>query len=1057
VKLFSLIQNNLPREIPEDSRVFNLKGSSSALLLALVTEPYVAVEKNEEGASALRKDIGFYRRLLDGAGEVQLLPDPNGPASAGSRARVIYDLKASDSMVTSARSLSSGIVDGQALLEGLITLKAGEILTRQDFEDMLVRLGYRGAPMVAGVGEYSRRGWIFDVFPSTSEYPIRVEFFGDEIEQVKTFDIESQRSKEDLDEFLLFPAVESEDVRDLPSLVGGKRFFRLYPDEEGEIFPAGTVFLSRYAFQEGASDEDGEEAILPVQIDAGVLSLRGRGVLPDERKGVEELPESVRMLSEGNRVILVASSQAQAERLRDVFREKDLIVPVVEISDLAAGEEKISITVGELSSGVLLRGLALLTEKEVFGERPSFRSIKRSKVANLLLSVDDITPGDYVVHRDHGIGRFSGAVRQKMDESELELMVIEYEGGRVYLPVQNIEKLSKYRSEEGVTPKVDKLGGKSWQKKKERVRKKVRDMAAQLLALYAGRKVARGFSFSPDTELHREFDSFFAYEETPDQLKAIEDIKKDMESDLPMDRLVCGDVGYGKTEVAMRAAFKAIYDGRQVAVLVPTTILAEQHYRTFEERFSGFPVKADFISRFKSRKEIGDTLAGLARGDIDIIIGTHGLLSKKVTFNRLGLLIVDEEHRFGVGQKEKIKELSKNVDVLNLSATPIPRTLHMALSGIRNISVIETPPEERLAVKSIVTVFNDQLVREAIRAELDRQGQVFFVHNRIHDIYRVADHIQQLVPGARVGVAHGQMPEKELETVMHLFFGGEVSVLISTAIIGSGLDVSRANTIIIDRADKMGLADLYQIRGRVGRSNRKGYAFFLAPPESQLTEDARRRLDAVQEMSYLGAGFRLALKDLEIRGAGDIFGAEQSGHIQDIGFDLYIEMLEKAVAELKGEEISEEPEPAIDLQTSAYIPDEYIEDVTLRLSFYRRIASLKTDDEVGDFESELKDRFGTPPEQTRNLLKVMRLKILARHLRIMKVQEAAGKVQILFSPDTVVEPSQIFALHEGRKKTIRFLPEGFELDMRKAGREKFFEEVSGVLKELRDHVDRVPV
>jgi transcription-repair coupling factor (superfamily II helicase) len=461
-------------------------------------------------------------------------------------------------------------------------------------------------------------------------------------------------------------------------------------------------------------------------------------------------------------------------------------------------------------------------------------------------------------------------------------------------------------------------------------------------------------------------------------------------------------------------------------------------------------VTIDFISRFKSRKEIEETLKRTERGENDIVIGTHGLLSRKAEFSRLGLLVIDEEHRFGVGQKEKIKEMRRNIDVLTLTATPIPRTLHMALSGIRNISVIETPPEERLSVKSVVSVFSDNLVRQAVRAELQRNGQVFFVHNRISDIHKIAHRVQELVPEAVIGVAHGQMPEKELEGAMHRFFAGEINVLVSTAIIGSGLDIPRANTIIINRADKMGLADLYQLRGRVGRSNLKGYAYFLAPPEAVLTEEARKRLQAVQEMSYLGAGFRLALKDLEIRGAGEIFGAEQSGHINDIGFELYIEMLENAVAELKGAEIKEEAEPLVEMKASAFIPEEYVGEVTLRLSIYRRIASLKTEKEIDDFKSELVDRFGAVPAEVCNLFRIMRMKNIAKKLAVSSIRELREKVRVVFSPDTSVQPADIFELQKKRKKTIKFLPDGFELELKGAAWEKVYEEVTGALEELAE-------
>ncbi len=1027
--------------MPARCRIYNLTGSSAALFLALDDRPFVAVEKDESTAETLRKDINFYRGLLSD-GSVCFLPDPDGAAAAGRRAEVMRLLGDRDSLVTSSNNMTSPFYDRGEIEKKAVSVTAGGRFTREEFEASLSGLGYVKVPMVSEQGEYSRREWIVDVFPSTAGEPVRIEFFGDEVEEIKTFDIETQRSLEKLGQILILPAAENQQMRFLPEMVDGRRYYCLYTPAEEESLPEETVFLSRYSF---AGETEPE---IP-QIEAPALSMRGHGVLPDERKGIEELPERIKRLSGSNRVIVIASSSAQSDRLKDLFREKDIILPYIDQKELAAFEGPISITVGALSSGLFIDGLVILTEREIFGERPSFRPIRKSRVANLLVSVDDIAPGDYVVHRDHGIGRFSGVIHQRFEESELEVMMLDYENGRLYIPIRNIQNIFKYRAEEGTAPKVDRLGGKTWDRKKERVRKKVQEMAARLLALYAGRKITRGFSFSQKTELHREFDSFFAYEETPDQLKAIEDIMKDMESDAPMDRLVCGDVGYGKTEVAMRAAFKAVYDNRQVAVLVPTTILAEQHYRTFMERFSGFPVTIDYLSRFKQPREMAMTLKRVANGEVDIVIGTHALLSKRVTFHRLGLLIIDEEHRFGVGQKERVKEIARNIDVLTLTATPIPRTLHMALSGIRNISVIETPPEERLSVRSIVSVFSDDLLRQAIGLELGRDGQVFFVHNRIHDIFRLSQRIKELVPEARVGVAHGQMPEKELEAVMHLFFRDELDVLVSTAIIGSGLDIPRANTIIIDRADKMGLADLYQLRGRVGRSSTRGYAYFLAPPESSLTDEAKKRLQAVQEMSYLGAGFRLALKDLEIRGAGDIFGPEQSGHIHEIGFDLYIEMLEKAVAELKGEEIREEREPAIELKASAFIPEEYIEDVTLRLSFYRRIAGLKTEREIAEFSDELRDRFGSPPEEVMRLLDIMRLKITARALSVSRVEETKTKVRIVFSADTAVQPASIFGLHESRKGRMRFLPEGFEIDLR-AGTENAFSDVHSALKELEE-------
>ena len=1011
----------------------------------------MAVEMDEAGAETLGKDINFYRRMLSGR-DVVFLPDPNGAETSGARAKVFHSLQETDSLVTSSKNLVTSLRDKGASGENTVWLRAGGALSRGGLEEALVRLGYRNVPMVVDKGEYSRRGWVLDIYPSTADDPLRLEFFGDEVERVRTFDVETQRSGEDIAEFLLFPAVEPEGARALSLVMPDKRFYCLFPTPDRSDFPEDAVFLSRYSFESesAAADEGIREPM--TQREAGSLSLRGHGILPDERKGIGDLPATVRRLSEKNRVIIIVSSTGQAERLRDIFGEGDVILPLVGIGELVDFEGNICMSRGELSSGLFFNGLLILTAKELFGERPAHRPMKKSKVSSLLVSLDEISPGDFVVHRDHGIGRFSRVVRQRIEENEIELILIEYEDGRIYIPIQNIRIISKFRAEEGVIPRIDKLSGKTWQRKKERARKKAHEIAERLVTLYAGRGASRGFMFSRDTELHREFDSFFSYEETPDQLKAIEDIKKDMESEKPMDRLLCGDVGYGKTEVAMRAAFKAVYDNRQVAVLVPTTILAEQHYRTFKERFSGFPVTVDFISRLKSKKETEKTLRGAARGEIDIVIGTHALLSRKTAFQRLGLLVIDEEHRFGVGQKERIKELRRDIDVLTLTATPIPRTLHMALSGIREISVIETPPEERLAVKSVVTPVNDTLIRETIERELGRNGQVFFVHNRISDIFAIARHIRDLVPAAEVGVAHGQMPEKELEDAMHRFFEGRINVLVSTAIVGSGLDIPRANTIIIDKAEKMGLADLYQLRGRVGRSNLKGYAFFLAPDESLLSEEARRRLQAVQEMSYLGAGFRLALKDLEIRGAGEIFGAEQSGRIHDIGFDLYMEMLERAVAGLKGVEIKEEPEPLIEMKASALIPEEYVTDVTLRLSLYRRMSSLKAEEEIVEFESELSERFGSPPREVINLLRIMKLKVLATLLAVTKIQEAKGRIRILFSPETAVQPSHIFALQARRKGAVRLLPEGIDLDLMGVEREGFLEEVRSVMEELRESV-----
>jgi len=521
-----------------------------------------------------------------------------------------------------------------------------------------------------------------------------------------------------------------------------------------------------------------------------------------------------------------------------------------------------------------------------------------------------------------------------------------------------------------------------------------------------------------------------------------------MESEKPMDRLLCGDVGYGKTEVAMKAAFKAVYDGRQAVVLVPTTLLCEQHYRTFQQRFSAFPVTIDYLSRFKSRHAQTETIKKAAKGDIDILIGTHTLLRKDISFPNMGLLIIDEEHRFGVAQKEKIKELKKGVDVLTLSATPIPRTLNMALSGIRGMSLIETPPEERLSVRSIVSVFNEQLIRDAIERELERNGQVYFVHNRINDIEKIFDYLKRAVPRARVAVAHGQMHERELEKIMKRFVDREIDVLVSTAIIGSGLDIPSANTIIINRADRMGLADLYQLKGRVGRSNLRAYAYFLIPGGDIITEEAKKRLQAIQDMSYLGAGFRLAIKDLEIRGTGNMLGPEQSGHIHAVGFDMYIEMLESAVAELRGVKAEEEIETRISLRVSAFIPEEFIEDIALRLSIYRKIALSGSDEDLNALTDELRDRFGRLPVEVQNLFDIMSLKILAKKLLITDIEESAGNIRVIFSKNTKVAVEKVLGLGDIMKGKIKFLQEGFEIKGRNLVWDETFKLIKEVLKKL---------
>jgi transcription-repair coupling factor (superfamily II helicase) len=1000
----------------EASRIYGLTGSSKATFLALSEFPFVAVEPTEEDAEKLWRDIRFYRALFHVGGEgVCFLPEADGPGRAGMRAEAVTALSGQadvTSCTTSEEALSEDVWSPADLDARFLSVTVNQEVARDFLERKLVELGYARFPLVAEQGQYSLRGYILDVFPSTASTPFRAEFFGDTVESIRLFDLESQRSVRDVSEFRVLPAQEpDEGIRPLALLEGRRMYF----DETVHAgAPEGAVMLSRFSIAGKGSD-------------ARLLSLSGLGVLYEERRDLYALPRVVADISREHRVVLVASSEGQAERLKEVFSEKDVILPAVPLEEVFGYRGRSCICAGALSSGLFLPGLLILTEKEIFGGRPAFRPMKPSKVSGLLARVDDLTPGDYVVHSDRGVGRFEGLVHERVEGYEYDMLALTYaEDDRLYIPLHAIDKVHKFHAEEGVSPQLDSLRTKRWQKTKERVRKRIHDMARRLVKLYAEREVSDGFAFSLDTEVHREFESFFPYEETRDQAQSIAEIKRDMESRRPAERLLCGDAGYGKTEVAMRAAFKAVYDGKQVAVLVPTTLLCEQHLRIFQKRFSAFPVEIEGLSRFKSRRENLETLEKLRAGRIDIIIGTHALLRKDISFSDLGLLVIDEEHRFGVRQKERIKELRKGVDVLSLSATPIPRTLQMSLSGIRKMSVIETPPEERVAVKSTVSVWRDDLVRHAVEKELERGGQVFFVHNRIKDIERVHRKLGRLLPLARIAIAHGQMREHELEQVMLSFLNGEIDVLLSTAIIGSGLDIPTANTIIINLAHQMGLADLYQLKGRVGRSNVRAYAYSLVPEEGSVTEEARRRLQAIQEMSYMGAGFRLAMRDLAIRGAGNLLGPQQSGCINAVGFDLYVELLEEAVAELRGVERKERVRPLIDIKVNAFVPEDYIGDMTLRLSVYRSLSSASDELAIEQIREEMTDRFGRPPGEFVSLLELRKLSLLAEELGIREIRRQNTGTRFVLSGQTSLKPER---LREVLKGSVKFLESGFEVPL----------------------------
>jgi len=760
--------------------------------------------------------------------------------------------------------------------------------------------------------------------------------------------------------------------------------------------------------------------------------------------------------AEGHRVLVVVSTAPQVERLSRLFDNHAVTVERADnLTDaLAASAAHPHVLVGHLSDGFRIpdERLVIITEADIFGETRQRRHTRRVEVTQLLKNLSELKPDDFVVHIDHGVGRYRGLRHLRVADIEGDYLHLEYAGGdRLYLPVDRISLVQKYVGADGTTPALDKLGGTSWEKVKRKTRESIFAMAKELLDIYAAREVMEGKAFSAPDPYFREFEAAFPFEETPDQLQAITDVLGDMNRTKPMDRLICGDVGYGKTEVAMRAAFLAVLDGRQVAVLVPTTVLAQQHYNTFRKRFEGHPIRVEMLSRFLTRADSQSVVKGVASGEIDIVIGTHRLLQKDINFKNLGLLVVDEEHRFGVKHKEQIKQMRKLVDVLTLTATPIPRTLQMSLLGIRDLSVIETPPIDRLAIRTYVTRYDEGIIRESILRELARGGQVFFVHNRVESIEIRARRLRELIPEATFAVAHGQMHEHDLERVMGDFFSKKVTVLVCSAIIESGLDVPNANTIIIDRADHFGLAQLYQLRGRVGRSHERAYAYLMIPGEQLISRDAQMRLRALQELDDLGGGFKLAAHDLEIRGAGNLLGKQQSGQIAAVGFELYQQMMEEAVQELRGEHVQHDVEPEIQLGIPAFIPESYIPDENQRLVFYRRLAAIRGQSDLDEIANELRDRYGPLPPTVDSFLRIMDLRRSLKDHMVVRAALRDGAVTLQFHPDAPVNVDKLVALvHRGKGRFK--LSADFQVSFRPEVRDwdGLLAETKAVLQELRE-------
>jgi transcription-repair coupling factor (superfamily II helicase) len=1038
------------------------------------------------------------------------------------RAAALWKLAtgAVDILIAPVESAALKLFDREYYAGLAVALRRGEEVDVEVLTSHLASVGYTQMDLVEMPGQFTRRGGILDVYSPEADRPVRIEFFGDEIETIRKFDPETQRSQSGLDETQLLPLTETPVTERLLAAVHARLSRQRIEGEDEEmaaeaaaaegvsVFP-GWEFFSAVAGAEKSLltlppkcalfveepamvrnqidrwwnkveqrhersaigslitpediylrpevlqaqlqshmgldlDQLGAIDVLDADSTLGEIELNTRPTLRFHGS-IPALTEQLKSLMQAEtRIVLAAPNQGDVERLATVLREYQIPYrlgsrtmrpggeTVLDEASYMAGDLRVPIIVRTpLSAGVsfadvnlILFGANDLSDEADVAARPE---PKRSKTAAFVSDFRDLTIGDYVVHVEHGIAQYQGLKEIVQDGLSVEFMILEFaEAAKLYVPLTRLDLIQKYRSTDaGPAPVLNRLGSQQWAKTKARVRKAMQDMTAELLKLYAERTTAQGTAFSKDNEFQREFEGSFDYNETEDQLSAIRAIKYDMESTTPMDRLLCGDVGYGKTEVAMRAAFKAVQDGKQVAVLTPTTILSFQHFETFKKRFAQFPINIEMISRFRTAKEQKLIVEQVEKGKVDILIGTHRLLSKDIKFQDLGLLVVDEEQRFGVRHKERLKQMRKEIDVLAMSATPIPRTLHMSLVGLRDMSVIETPPKDRMAIQTVVAKFDEKIVRSAVEVELERGGQVYFVHNRVESIYEIASRIQELVPAARVAVGHGQMSETELERVMLAFMRHEYDVLVATTIIENGLDIPLANTMLINRADRHGLSELYQLRGRVGRSNRRAYAYLLIPKDSELTEIARRRLAALKEFSDLGAGFKIAALDLELRGAGNMLGGEQSGHIEAVGFELYTSMLEAAVKEMKGESSEERPATQLNLGIALRIDESYVPEENQRLRLYKKIAGAASEAAVAEVRAELEDRYGAPPDATVFLLEAAMLRLESERMGIAQIDRKRSELQIRFMENAPVDPRHLMRLvARNAKRGAQFTPQG---------------------------------
>ena len=1032
------------------SVIYGLSGSQKSFLLSRAipeeqVQSIIIVVHDKEHKELWERDLAFFWS------NVQVLPFPitervefttvaRSLEGQGAQMRALSMLAWNRPVVVIAtiEEATQYIVSPQYVISQSVHLEVSQSIERDELLEKLVKIGYERVDQVEQRGHFSVRGDIFDIFPVNSDDPIRMEFFGDEIDTMRHFSVDTQRSIETVDAYTVTPFFLTSDDADSTLLSYAKDGLIIY-DEPVRIQEALKKFLKEDATHRKQHCEWSElqrsvEAKIEVaftfmqQRSIGLagfypIGIQGKTMTSFERQIPLLMDEIKQWQKLGNQVVLVINNLQRREGIEKALHGDAIPYKLCESWDFEPNT--VHVMQGLLTDGFELphSRLVVVVEGNIYGQQK--RKLRnKPKKGQEINYFTDLSVGDYVVHSMHGIGKYVGLKTIETEGIHRDYIEIAYAGtDRLYLPASNLDQLQKYIGNEGDVPRIHKMGGSDWRKAVTKAQKSIDDLADKLVELYAKREITEGFAFLPDQPWQQEFEDAFPYEETEDQLQATREIKESMERPTPMDRLLAGDVGFGKTEVAMRAIFKAVVSGKQVAVLVPTTVLAQQHYQTFLNRFNPFGVKVDVLNRFRSTAEKKEVLKGVENGSIDILIGTHSLLNKKVKFKDLGFLVVDEEQRFGVAQKEKWKEWANNIDVLTLSATPIPRTLHMSLVGVREMSVISTPPEDRLPVQTYVVEYDMNLIADAIKRELARGGQVYFVYNRVASINHMGELLEQALPDLRYAIAHGQMTGRQIEEIMTDFYEGHYDVLLSTSIIETGLDIPNANTIIIYDADRLGLSQLYQMRGRVGRSRRRAYAYFMYRPDKMLSEAAEKRLKAIEEFTELGAGFKLAMRDLEIRGAGNLLGSQQHGNIASVGFGMYVSMLEEAIAKAQNKEVVKEvvPDPAIDLEIDAFIDDAYIKDSARKISVYQRMLQIKNKAQLDDLTDELIDRFGTPTDPVDRLLRVAQIKEQARLLGIKSIVRREGQLIIHWQDDSKMADWDMGAVREDLWKKMKFM------------------------------------